>query len=104
MRLPKWSVDTSSRQNAGRKGGDVEIRKILVLYAEEVKVSRVNAQLTVGVAEILLEEKASRAFWRMIATKASVPGNNNNNNNNLYLHYSVRGKRKEEKKQNIENN
>ena len=29
--------------------------------------------------------------------------NNNNNNNNLYLHYSVRGKRKEEKKQNIEN-
>ena len=101
VRLPKWSADTSSRQNAGRKGGDVEIRKILVLYAEEVKVSRVNAQLTVGVAEILLEEKASRAFWRMIATKASVPGNNNNNNNNLYLHYSVRGKRKEEKKQNI---
>ena len=29
--------------------------------------------------------------------------NNNNNNNNLYLHYSGRGKRKEEKKQNIEN-
>ena len=27
----------------------------------------------------------------------------NNNNNNLYLHYSGRGKRKEEKKQNIEN-
>ena len=29
--------------------------------------------------------------------------NNKNNNNNLYLHYSGRGKRKEEKKQNIEN-
>ena len=28
--------------------------------------------------------------------------NNNNNNNNLYLHYSGKGKRKEEKKQNIE--
>ena len=66
MRLPKWSADTSSRQNAGRNGGgggrDVEIRKILVLYAEEVKVSGIDAQLTVGAAEILLEEKASRAF------------------------------------------
>ena len=34
----------------------------MVLYAEEVKVSRSDAQLTVGAAEILLEEKASRAF------------------------------------------
>ena len=59
MRLPKWSADTSERRP---KGGDVEIRKILVLYAEEVKVSGINAQLTVGAAEILLEEKASRAF------------------------------------------
>ena len=45
-----------------KRGGNVEIRKILVLYAEEVEVSEIDAQLTVGAAEILLEEKASRAF------------------------------------------
>lgn len=33
-----------------------------MLYAEEVEVSGIDAQLTVGAAEILLENKASRAF------------------------------------------
>ena len=34
----------------------------MVLKAEEVKVSGIDAQLTVSAAEILLEEKASKAF------------------------------------------
>ena len=45
-----------------KRGGNVEIRKILVLYSEEVKVLGIDTQLTVGTAEILLQEKASRAF------------------------------------------
>ena len=60
MRPPKWSADTSSRQN--ERGRDVKIKKIMVAYAEELKVSRIDAQLMVGAAGILLEEKASRAF------------------------------------------
>ena len=43
---------------------DVEINETVVLDAEEVEVSGVDAQLPVGVAEILLKEKASRAFLK----------------------------------------
>ena len=34
----------------------------MVLYAKEMKVSGIDVQLTVGMAEIFLEEKASGAF------------------------------------------
>ena len=47
-----------------KRGSDVEINETVVLDAEEVEVSGVDAQLPVGAAEILLKEKASRAFLK----------------------------------------
>ena len=46
------------------RGGDVEINETVVLDAEEVEVLGVDAELPVGAAEILLKEKASRAFLK----------------------------------------